>query len=299
MIYSLNSLLKIVIFGLLCFSIVQSNAQQKISFPDLILVNGNIITVDNEDRIAEAIAIRDNKIIAIGSTQEIEALAGKATPRIDLNKRTVTPGLLDAHIHFSSSPWTIPNMIDLSYPNVKSIKEVKELIAQKVKTVKPGEWIRGIGWDEGKLSEKRLITATDLDEVSPDNPVWLQHTTGHYGWANTKALQLAKINSGTPDPPEGVIEKDQSGKPTGVLKESAMGMVSKLLPSSTIKDIEAGISYLTKALNEEGMTGIKDPTLGDMRWQAYKNILDADKLHLRVFGLWPGGKSIASIRNVK
>ncbi|MGI8599811.1 MAG: amidohydrolase [Chitinophagaceae bacterium] len=287
---------KTLLAGLLIMSLIQVQAQK--STPDLIMINGTIITVDKKDRIAEAIAIKENKIMAIGTTKEINALAGKATKIINLNKRTVTPGLLDAHIHFSSSPWSVPNMIDISYPNAKSIVEIKKIIAQKVKEIKPGEWIQGVGWDEGKLTEKRLVSANDLDEVAPDNPVWLTHTTGHYGVANSIALQLANIEINTPNPPEGVIERDENNNATGVLKESAMRLVGSLLPSSTIANIEAGILTMTQALNAEGMTGIKDPGLSDARWTAYQNVLHADKLNLRVFGLWPGGKSTGSISNI-
>ena len=294
----LNTAIRAFAVCLLSLVLCRCAVQKNRSTADLVLLNGKIITVDSADRIAEAIAIKENKIIAIGTTQQIEALTGSATQRIDLKGRTVTPGLLDAHIHFSSSQWSVPNMIDLSYPAAKSIAEVKALIAKKVKEVKPGEWIQGTGWDEGKLQEQRLITASDLDEVSPDNPVWLGHTTGHYGVANSKALGLANITATTSNPPEGLIEKDQAGKPIGVLKESAMSLIYRLLPASSVKDIQAGILHLTKALNEEGMTGIKDPGLTDKRWQAYQNVLEADKLSLRVFGLWPGGKSTRIVQNI-
>ena len=289
------SVVKSTGLGLLGIALIGCSAPAEQQIPDLILVGGNIITVDSTDRIAEALAIKENVITAIGTTQEIEALAGEATQRIDLHNHTVTPGLLDAHIHFSASPWSVPNMIDLSYPKVKRIAEVKELIAQKAKAVAPEEWIRGVGWDEGKLKEQRLITARDLDEVSADHLVWLLHTTGHYGVANSAALRLANINRNTPDPPEGIIDRDPAGNPTGVLKESAMDLIYERLPAATVEDIEAGIVHMTKALHAEGMTGIKDPILTDKRWQAYQNVREAGQLSLRVFGLWPGGKSEASM----
>jgi predicted amidohydrolase YtcJ len=287
---------KIFWTGLVIFACIQVEAQKNI--PDLILFNGTIITVDINDRVAEAIAIKENLVIAIGSTKEIKALAGRSTKTIDLKKHTVTPGLIDAHIHFSSSPWTVPNMIDLSYPNATNIQDIKRLIADKVKEIRPGEWVHGVGWDEGKLAEKRLISASDLDEVSPRNPVWLTHTTGHYGVANSVALELAGIGADTKDPPEGLIDRDKNHKATGVLKETAMRIVGRLLPSSSTENIESGIETMTRALNAEGMTGIKDPGLTDARWQAYQNVLKADKLNLRVFGLWMGGKSTQNINNI-
>lgn len=266
--------------------------------PDYILTGGKIITVDPEDRIAEALAIKGNIITAIGSTTEIEALAGTNTIHIPLKGKTVTPGLLDAHIHFGNNPWGKPNVIDLSYPYVKNIAEVKALIDAKAKEVPPGEWIQGVGWDEGKLEEQRLITAHDLDEVSQNHPLWLSHTTGHYGVANSVAFQRANISATTSNPPEGIIEKGADGNPTGVLKESAMNLIHRLLPPSSIKDIERGMAYMAKELNKEGMTAIKDPTLNDKTWQAYQNMLAADSLPIRVYGLWPGGKSVGYITGV-
>ena len=281
------------------FCVLLFNCQtQHDDFPDLILTGGKIITVDSADQIFEALAIKGNIITAIGTTKEIETLAGESTRRIDLSNRTVTPGLLDAHIHLTNNPWSKPNVIDLSYPNVKSIADVKGLIARKTQDVGPGDWIQGVGWDEGKLSEQRMITAKDLDEVSPNNPVWLSHTTGHYGVVNTPAMRLAGIHRNTRNPPEGVIDRDPSGNPTGVLKESAMGLIYPLLPPSSVKNIQEGIVYMAGELNKEGMTGVKDPTLSAKSWQAYQNALKSDSLSIRVFGLWPGGKSRQYIAKV-
>ena len=103
-------------------------------------------------------------------------------------------------------------------------------IREKAATLKPGEWLVGAGWDEGKLAERRYLLASDLDKVTPNNPVWLMHTTGHYGVANSYALKLAHITAATPDPPAGTIDRDAQGNPTGVLKESAMDLVVNLIP---------------------------------------------------------------------
>src|SRR5215216_961997 len=194
------------------------------ALPDLTLVNGTVITVDADDTIAEAVAIRGDRIIAVGDTTFIDSLAGPNTQRIDLNGRTVTPGLLDAHAHFSPSQFNRPDILDLSYPRVKSIKDMQEAIAELAKEVPSGQWIQGRSWDEGKLTERRLITVQDLDKIAPEHPVWLSHATGHYGVANTAALRLAKIQRETPDPPSGTIDRDSNGHPTGVLKETAQDL---------------------------------------------------------------------------
>jgi predicted amidohydrolase YtcJ len=197
---------------------------------DLILINGKIITVDPKDSITQAVSISDGKILALGSNDEIRKQAGKNTRVIDLQGRTATPGLIDTHCHFDGA--SLLFILDLS--NVKSITEAVELVRQKVSQVQPGVWVVGSGWDEGKLAQLRYITAADLDPVSPENPVWLWHTTGHYGVANSKALQLAKISAETKDPPAGIIDRGSKGVPTGVLKEDpAMNLVAQLIPPLT------------------------------------------------------------------
>jgi predicted amidohydrolase YtcJ len=158
---------------------------------DLILVNGNFITVDADDNIAQAIAVKDGKIVAVGSNQEIERFVDTLTQRIDLNGLTATPGLLDAHAHFAAGGVERLYMLDLSYPNVTSVTGVIEQVTAQLEQSDSGEWIQGRGWDEGKFAELRYIYASDLDSITPDNPVWLTHTMGHYGVANSVALQMA------------------------------------------------------------------------------------------------------------
>ena len=266
--------------------------------PDLNLVNCTIITVDASDSIAEAVAIQADRIIAVGDTTFIDSLAGMNTRRIDLHGRTVTPGLLDAHAHFSPSQFNRPDSLDLSYPRVKSIKDVQEAIAELAKEVPAGQWIQGRSWDEGKFTERRLITVQDLDKIAPEHPVWLSHTTGHYGVANSAALRLAQIQSETPDPPSGTIDRDSSGHLTGVLKETAQDLVAALIPPLTAAEIERGIREMARAFNAEGMTGVKDPEISDKTWQAYRRVLANDDLTVRVFTLWSGGTSIDEAREL-
>ena len=266
--------------------------------PDLILVNGTIITVDARDHIAEAVAIRGERIVAVGDTSFIDSLAGPNTQRIDLAGRTVTPGLLDAHAHFSPSQFNRPDILDLSHPQVKSIKDVQEAIAGRAKEIQPGGWIQGRGWDEGKLVERRLITAQDLDNIAPAHLIWLSHTTGHYGVANATALRLADIQSERPDPPSGTIDRDAGGQPTGVLKETAQDLVTALIPPLTEAEMEWGIREMARAFNAEGMTGVKDPEIYDPAWEAYRRVLANDELTVRVFTLWYGGRSVDEAREL-
>jgi len=134
---------------------------------DLILLNGKVITVDAKDSIAQAVAIHDGKIAAVGSNEEIRNQSPKGARVIDLHGLTITPGLIDTHCHFDETSV----LYDITLSEVTSIKDVVELVRKKAATLKSGEWIQGAGWDESKFVERRYITAADLDAVAPNNPV--------------------------------------------------------------------------------------------------------------------------------
>ena len=267
-------------------------ARQPASGPpaDVVLIDGTIITVDRDDSIAQAVAIVGGKIAAVGTTDQIKAHIGPATEVIDLGGRTATPGLIDTHVHFSEADALFS--VELSDAAIKSIADVKERIARKVAELKPGEWVRGRGWDEGKFAERRYLTAADLDAVAPNNPVWLTHTTGHYGVANTYAMKLAEVRRETKDPPAGTIDRDARGAPTGVMKEAAMGLVSRLVPPLTRDQQKQGIIRIIEDFNREGMTGAKDPGIGQAKWDIYQELQREGKLTVRVFALWSGARRL-------
>src|SRR6185369_6486443 len=143
---------------------------------DYLLINGRILTVDARDTVAQAVAISGGKIVAVGSNEQARRASAKDAEVIDLQGRAVTPGLIDSHCHFQEVDALYS--VDLSDSAVKSIADAMQKVQVRVAGLKPGEWVRGSGWDEGKLSDLRYIRASDLDKVSPDNPVWLTHTTG-------------------------------------------------------------------------------------------------------------------------
>jgi predicted amidohydrolase YtcJ len=265
-------------------------------YADRVLLNGNILTVDARDSIAQALAIRDGRIMAVGSNAEIEILVGPETERIDLTGLTVTPGLLDSHAHFSSGGLARLVNIDLGYPQVRSIEDVLGLVAARIAAQGQNSWVVGSGWDEGKLAEQRYIYASDLDTVAGNRPVWLAHTMGHYGTANSLALALAGITRETADPPGGVIDRDADGNPTGVLKETAMNLVVRHIPAADDALMQEGMRSLARAFNSECMTGAKDPGIGfsltyDLEsamqvWQDYQSVLAEGALTVRIFALW-------------
>jgi predicted amidohydrolase YtcJ len=265
---------------------------------DLVLFNGTVLTVDEADRVAQAVAVKGRRIVAVGDDRRILGLAGPSTERVDLRGRTATPGLLDAHAHFLNAGADRLFNLDLSFPGVQSIEDVKALLVGRVRDAEPGEWITGAGWDEGKLEELRYILASDLDGVAPENPVWLEHTMGHYGTANSLAMRLAGLDASTPDPVGGTIDRAPDGTPTGVLKESAQGLVRRLVPGYSPEQVRAGIRDLARAFNRECMTGAKDPGIGPGGWAAYQDVLAQDSLTVRIFALWRVGRTVAAARDV-
>lgn len=256
---------------------------------DLVLLNGKVITVDAGDHIAQAVAVAGGKIVAVGTDAEVSRFIGPGTQRIDLKGLTLTPGLLDVHAHFNWGGAERLYELDLSYPNVKNISQVVAKLAERAATAAAGDFIEGVAWDDGKLEERRKLTAKDLDPVTPNNPVYLTHATGHYGVANSAALTLANVTRETPDPPGGTIDHYPDGTPTGVLKESAQGLVRRLIPPRTAAQIEAGMRDLAKGFNAEGMTGLKDPGVSPAAWESYKRVMAEGGLTVRVFALWLGG----------
>jgi predicted amidohydrolase YtcJ len=165
------------------------NANSRENSPDQVLINGKIITVDSQDSIAEAVAITQGKIVAVGSNKDIVQKVGDNTRVVDLHLRTATPGLIDSYGHFADGGVNELYHVDLS--DAAGIDDVRRKVREKVGALLPGDWVQGDGWDEGKLAERRYVFASDLDDVSPRNPVWLLHTTGHYGAANSYAMRLA------------------------------------------------------------------------------------------------------------
>jgi predicted amidohydrolase YtcJ len=179
---------------------------------DLVLFNGKIVTVDDAFSIREAIVIKDSRIVAVGGNELRNRYTAART--IDLRGRTVMPGFHDTHIHLRGNS---RRYVDLE--DTRSLTQLKQQVNEKAKELGPGEWITGGGWDEYHFAEQRKPLRGDLDAAAPDNPVVLVRAGGHSSVGNSKALEMADVNSATPDPPRGLIEKDASGAPNGVIRE--------------------------------------------------------------------------------
>jgi hypothetical protein len=262
---------------------------------DTVLVHGRVITVDPEDHVVQALAIRGGRIIRVGTDREVLRLVGPRTRVIDLRGRAATPGLIDAHAHVVETGLIDLFQVDLSH--AASIADITQAVAARVRKAGPGEWVVGAGWDEGKLSERRYPTAAELDAVAPNNPVWLENTTGHYGVANSAALKLAGIDASTPNPPAGTIERLADGRPAGVLKEAAQDMARRPIPPATVEQRRMAIAHMLERLHAEGMTGFKDPAIDDADWAAYRAIAGEGQLAANVCVLFYTGKTMEAARD--
>ncbi|MCJ7732317.1 amidohydrolase family protein, partial [Candidatus Bathyarchaeota archaeon] len=208
------------------------------SFADLVIQNGPIITMDPNRGIVDAVAVLDGKIITAGSKPEVKRLIGPMTEFVDLDGRACTPGLVNTHDHFLEHGISSAFIVDIRYPKAKSIKEIATMVEERVKESPKDQWVLAHVWDESLLDEKRYPTRHDLDPVSLDNPVYVKRVF-QMGVANSRALELAGINRDTPDPEFGVIDRDELGEPTGLLRGRATLLVTDVIKWSQEDKLKA------------------------------------------------------------
>ena len=250
---------------------------------DLLLRNGHIITMDSAKRIVSSMAVRDGRILALGDDDVLAGCGSSRTQMLDLQGQTVLPGLIDVHTH--AIEWVktlLRDEIDAGYPTVHAISDITQAIGNRAATLPQGQWIVGSGWDDSKLAEHRYITRQDLDSTSAGHPVYLKHVSGHMGVANSAALKLANITKATQDPQGGVIEHDASGEPTGILKDTAMGLIAGVLPGDPPDiDVRAARVVSEKAA-EVGLTTIHDIYISPEEMRGYQDAHRRGWLKIRV-----------------
>ena len=223
---------------------------------DTVYVNGIVVTM-NGDQTAEAVAVRGEEIVAVGTSDKVQALAGADTRVVDLDGKTMLPGFYAAHDHFPGSGRVAVSSVDLNSPPIGTIETMDELVAalsERAAGTPAGEWIQGRGYDDTLLAELRHPTRSDLDRVSTEHPIYISHTSGHLGVANSLALELAGITRSTPDPPGGVIQRNpETGEPNGVFEESG-GMVSRLVPPPTNEQQLEAFRWAVQDYVDDGVT---------------------------------------------
>lgn len=250
-------------------------------FADMVLVNGKVVAVDSRDSIFEAVAVKNGLILETGTSREIKKFVGPRTRVIDLGGKTLLPGFIDSHTH-PPGAGTKLFTIDFREEQAQSIRDIQKLVKQWAEKTARSSWIRGSNYNDLKLAERRHITRWELDEAAPGHPVFITTDTGHLHVANSKALEVAGVNRATADPPGGEIDRDAKGEPTGLLFETAGGLVSKFVPAFTLEETKEGLRSVFKQFLEWGVTTTHDAGAGAISIKAYQELLDEGDMPIRV-----------------
>ncbi len=253
---------------------------------DLVLRGGAVYTVDAARSWAEAVAVRGDRIIYVGTEDGVSAHIGPRTHVVDLEGKMVLPGFQDAHIH---PPVSGVGYLTCGLYDLETQEEYVQAVADCAKRRPDAPWIRGEGWSLAAFAPTGIPDKKLLDAILPDRPVYLDSRDGHTAWVNSKALEIAGITKETPDPPSGRIDRDpQTGEPVGSLQETAMNLVGEHLPAITDEEIEEGLRYALKLLNAYGITSFQDAEVdleGDTAYRsldAYRSVDESGDLTARV-----------------
>ena len=271
---------------ILLLAVASGASAQSVQKPkaDLIFTHANIYTgvVDAASSLgsgkrAEALAVRGDQILAVGTRDEIMKLKGPETKIVDLDGRFVMPGFNDAHMHLASAGL---EKLNVNLVGAKTLDEFRERLRAKCEAAEPGEWVVGEGWDETRWPVQILPSRWDLDEVSGDHPVYLERVDGHIGVASTRALQLASIIIASPDPKGGKIDRDETGTPNGILREMALTMQA-VIPKPTHEKRRQAIELALADLASHGVTSAQDNSQWE-DFQIYEEIEREGKLTARI-----------------
>ncbi len=250
--------------------------------PDLIIVNAAVHTMDASRPMAEAVAVIGEKIVAVGSSDEIRGSAGPRTRVIDAKQRLVLPGFNDSHVHFLMGGYSLSN-VDLR--DAKSPQEMAARLRDYAKKLPKGSWILGGDWDHERWPNAPLPTRQMIDAATPDNPVFVNRLDGHMALANSLALKLAKVTKETKDPPGGVVVKDeQTGEPTGILKDAAEDLVDRVVPEKSFEEKLKAARAASQHAAEMGVTSVTDMSAGD-DVGVYQYLLDRGELKNRIYAI--------------
>ncbi|MBI1292676.1 amidohydrolase family protein [bacterium] len=224
---------------------------------DLILTDGRIHTLSADHPIAEAIAISNGRIVAVGRNEDVAHLGLAGTRRESLGGRVVIPGLVDAHIHWE---WTAMNQSRVILHDLPSMQACLDAVAAMARKLPEGQWIQGFGWAQGPWTDTggAFPTKADLDRAAPNHPVYLSARSGHASWCNSLALRMAGIDRHTPNPPGGAISHDAHGEPDGILFEDASDLVSEIVPAATEREVADHMRQAQELAWQVGLTGLHD-----------------------------------------
>ncbi len=261
---------------------------------DLLLFNGRIYTMDPVQPRAQALAIRNNRILAVGDDAELRPLLGPGGSAVDLEGQVAIPGLIDAHVHFGWFSWAI-HRGEIDLDNVPTKAEAVARVASQARQVPAGQWIQGAGWNKNIWPDPSFPSAADLDAVSRDHPVALEDKSHHATWVNSRALDLAGITAASEDPPGGEIVRDEAGQPTGILLETAAQLVYKIVPEADVEPMVEALRKGTSEAHRLGLTGVHDPG-HPIVLAAFQALRTRGELGLRALVHIPSGDLDAALR---
>ena len=251
--------------------------------------NADVVTMDPERPTADSFLVFGDRIAAVGSLDDIKGRVPGRFEETDLNGKTVVPGFIETHNHLSYFALFLLN-VDCSPDSNRSIKDVQEKIRARGRSLEPGAWLEGWGYDDTLMEECRHLHRSDLDEALPDNPLVIWHLTGHLGYANSKALELAGITRDTPQPAGATIDKDENGEPTGLLMEhGAQNLVARFLPQPDAETIRSCLPRAVSIYHRAGVTSAHDAAVGVVGeggwliYKAYRELESEGRLDLRVY----------------
>jgi predicted amidohydrolase YtcJ len=257
----------------------------------LVLINARVVTLDPDRPQASAVAVAGDRILGVGADEDMLALAGPGAEIMDLDGRLVLPGFVDSHMHFYDFALGLKNM---ALADVASFSQLVARVTGAAAAAEPGSWVLGQGWNEADWPERKYPTRPILDEAAPNNPVILWRCDLHLAAVNTAALEAAGITSETPDPPEGAIDRDERGEPTGILRERAANLVKDAVVRPNDRELELAMIDAASALHSYGLTGVHDVRLmgeiegGAGMLRAWQRLRDRGELNLRVWCGLPG-----------
>ena len=247
---------------------------------DLAFINGKIVTLDENNSVYESVSIRDGKILRVGTNEFIKETAGNKTRIVDLKGKVLLPGLIDSHMHPGGS-WGAYLVRGVACgPDFNSVEEMLDAVRKKVAETDDGNWILGYRMDDVKMG--RYPTKQELDNVSPENPLYIQRRDGHNGVANSLALNKAGITRDTPDPHHGKIERDEKGEPTGLLRESAKDLVYHMMPPYSFDEFYQGLKIVFDECIKLGLTSIHASMVSPTEFKAMQALKRDGKLGIRV-----------------
>jgi predicted amidohydrolase YtcJ len=244
------------ILAIIIFAFELSPSVSKAPPADLVFKNGNIYTANEQLPTAEAVAVKGDRIVFVGANSDAQKYVGKNTRVIDLQGRTMLPGLTDAHHHLSGVGF---REMTLNLEGITSLPDFLARVKERVDQKKPGEWVTGRGWIETFWTPPVFPTRWDLDRIAPNNPVFLDRADGHGAIANSAALRIAGVDKSTPSPFGGEISKDKSGEPNGMMLDAAQDLVQSHIPPTTAADAEQALILGVQRDIKLGWTQVQDP----------------------------------------